>query len=171
MKLSPEMIREQRFRTRFKGFDRQEVTAFLLDLAEDMESLIEENSLLKGEIEEGKKRQREIEDMILSLRQFTEERMKMAESESSALVDKAERRASEIQEAASRKMAEAEQRAQEVLAQAMRKAKEMLRDAERARQEAERSLEEISERRKAMLEQLRTVVDSCRAWIDAHVVQ
>jgi cell division initiation protein len=170
MKLSPEMIREQRFRIRVKGFDRQEVTAFLLDIAEDMESLIEENTLLKGEIDAARKRRAEIEDLFLSIKQFTEERMNSAQAEASALIEQANRRAAEVQEAAQRKLSEAEQRARELLGQAMRKAKELIKDAERARREMEQSMEELAERRKALLDQIRSLVESCRTWIDSHVV-
>jgi DivIVA domain-containing protein len=59
MKLSPEMIREQRFKVKLSGFDKNEVVAFLMDMAEDMEMLIEENSMLKSDMETVQRRQKD----------------------------------------------------------------------------------------------------------------
>ena len=39
MQLTPEMIREQRFKVKLSGFDKDEVTNFLIDIAEDLEEL------------------------------------------------------------------------------------------------------------------------------------
>ncbi len=170
MKLSPETIREQRFRKRMRGYDPQEVLAFLLDMAEDMETLIDENSRLRDEIEAMRARQGDIENLLVSIRQFSDERIQRAESEAASIVAQAQAKAAEIQGEASRKIAEAERRAQETIAQTMRKAKEALRDAERSRQELERSIEELARRRSDMLAQVQAAVESCRAWLQSHVV-
>lgn len=171
MKLSPGMIREQRFKKRFRGYDRQEVITFLLDISDDMEALIEENTLLKGEIEAMKRRQGEIEELLFSIRQFSDDRLKKAEAEAAEIVSKAQAKAAEILQAAEKRHAETEQKAQEMLAQAMRRAKETLRDAERSRQELERSIEEIAKRRSELLAQVHAAVESCHAWLQTHMVQ
>lgn len=170
MKLSPEMIREQRFRTRLSGFDRNEVIAFLLDIAEDLEMLIEENSLLRSEMDAVKRRQKDLEDLFLSVKQFSEEKMKRADGEAQRILAEAEKKASDIQGAAGRKLAEAEHRSQEMQAQAMQKARDILREAERAKNEMEHSLDEIGNRRTALLAELRTLLESYQAWIQSHVV-
>ena len=122
MKLSPEMIREQRFRSRLSGFDKGEVIAFLMDIAEDMEMLIEENSLLKSELDTLKRRQKDMEDLFLSVKQFSEEKMKRADLDAKSILAEAEKKASDLQAAVNRKLADAEQRAQEMQSQAMQKA-------------------------------------------------
>jgi cell division initiation protein len=170
MKLSPEMIREQRFKARLSGFDKNEVIAFLLDIAEDMEMLIEENSLLKSEVETVKRRQKDMEDLFLSVKQFSEEKMKRAELDAKGLVAEAEKKFSEIQAAAGRKLAEAEQRAQELQSQAVQKAREILKEAERSRQELERGLEEIKNRRASLLAELKGILESYQAWVQGNVV-
>jgi cell division initiation protein len=170
MKLSPEMIREQRFKARLSGFDKNEVIAFLLDIAEDMEMLIEENSLLKSEVEAVKRRQKDMEDLFLSVKQFSEEKMKRAELDAKGLVADAEKKFSEIQAAAGRKLAEAEQRAQEMQSQAVQKAREILKEAERSRQELERGLEEIKNRRASLLAELKGILESYQAWVQGNVV-
>ena len=51
MRLSPADIRQQRFTERmFRGFDKDEVDRFLDQIAEDFESVIKENALLKEQI-------------------------------------------------------------------------------------------------------------------------
>lgn len=170
MKLSPEMIREQRFKARLSGFDKNEVIAFLLDIAEDMEMLIEENSLLKSEVETVKRRQKDMEDLFLSVKQFSEEKMKRAELDAKGLVADAEKKFSEIQAAAGRKLAEAEQRAQEMHSQAVQKAREILKEAERSRQELERGIEEIKNRRASLLAELKGILESYQAWVQGNVV-
>lgn len=170
MKLSPEMIREQRFKSRLSGFDKNEVIAFLMDIAEDMEMLIEENSLLKSDLDAVKRRQKDMEDLFLSVKQFSEEKMKRADIDAKSLVAEAEKKASDIQAAVGRKLAETEQRAQEMQAQAMQKAREILKEAERNKIDLEQSLEEIRNKRASLLAELRSTLESYQAWIQAHVV-
>src|SRR3972149_6825845 len=51
MRISPLDIRQQQFTVRlFRGFDTQEVDAFLDDVAEDYESVLKENALLKEQL-------------------------------------------------------------------------------------------------------------------------
>ncbi|HPI92037.1 MAG TPA: DivIVA domain-containing protein [Deltaproteobacteria bacterium] len=170
MKLSPEMIREQRFKTKLSGFDRNEVIAFLMDIAEDMEMLIEENSLLKSEIETIKSRQKDMEDLFLSVKQFSEEKMKRADLDAKGILAEAEKKAADIRAAANHKQAEAEQRAQEMQAQAMQKAREILKEAEHTKQEMELGLAEIQNKRASLLAELKAVLESYQAWIQGHVV-
>jgi cell division initiation protein len=51
MRISALDIRQQQFSKRMlRGFDPQEVQAFLEDVAEDYESLVKENTLLREQI-------------------------------------------------------------------------------------------------------------------------
>ncbi|MBW2368210.1 MAG: DivIVA domain-containing protein [Deltaproteobacteria bacterium] len=50
MKLTPLDIQQHQFRVRFRGFDIEEVDAFLEDIATDFEALQRKNSRLKEEI-------------------------------------------------------------------------------------------------------------------------
>ena len=52
MRITPMDIREQQFTVKmFRGFDVQEVDTFLEDLAEDYETLLKENQLLKEQLQ------------------------------------------------------------------------------------------------------------------------
>ncbi|MEK6529510.1 MAG: DivIVA domain-containing protein, partial [candidate division NC10 bacterium] len=61
MRITPMDIRQQQFTVRFRGFDRQEVDAFLADVAADYEQLVKENALLKEQVAALEERSRGIE--------------------------------------------------------------------------------------------------------------
>ena len=165
MKLSPEMIREQRFKVKLSGFDKNEVIAFLLDIAEDMELLIEENTMLKSEMEAVQRRQKDLEDLFLSVKQFSDEKMKRADVDARSILSTAEKKASEIQLSANQKLVEAEQKAQELYTQAALKAREILRDAERSKIEIERSLSDLKNKKDSLLNELKSVLESYQSWM------
>ncbi|MEK7385411.1 MAG: DivIVA domain-containing protein, partial [candidate division NC10 bacterium] len=51
MRISPLDIRQQQFTVKmFRGFDTHEVDAFLDDVAEDYETVLKENALLKEQL-------------------------------------------------------------------------------------------------------------------------
>jgi cell division initiation protein len=165
MKLSPEMIREQRFKVKLSGFDKNEVIAFLMDMAEDMEMLIEENSMLKSEVETVRRRQKDLEDLFLSVKQFSDEKMKRVDLDASAILADAEKKASDIQLSANQKLVEAEQKAQELHTQVTLKAREVLREAERSKAEIERGLAELKNKKTTLFTEFRAILDSYQAWI------
>jgi cell division initiation protein len=165
MKLSPEMIREQRFKVKLSGFDKNEVIAFLMDMAEDMEMLIEENSMLKSEVETVRRRQKDLEDLFLSVKQFSDEKMKRVDIDANALLANAEKKASEIQLAANQKLVEAEQRAQELHTQVTLKAREVLREAERTKIEIVQGLADLKNKKTTLFTELKSILDSYQAWI------
>ena len=165
MHVSPEMIREQRFKVRVSGFDKNEVTAFLLDIAEDMDKLIEENRQLKGEVETMKRRQKDLEDLFLSVKQFSDEKMKRADLDARVILADAEKKAAEIQRISNQKAAETEQKAHEALSQASQRAREILKEAERAKAELERGLTELIDKKETLFSELKAVLESYQGWI------
>jgi len=165
MHVSPEMIREQRFKVRVSGFDKNEVTAFLLDIAEDMDKLIEENRQLKGEVETMKRRQKDLEDLFLSVKQFSDEKMKRADLDSRVILADAEKKAAEIQRISNQKAAETEQKAHEALSQASQRAREILKEAERAKTELERGLTDLTDKKETLFSELKAVLESYQGWL------
>jgi cell division initiation protein len=49
MKVTPLDLRQQRFQTAMRGYDRGEVNAFLAEAAEDYENALRENERLRQE--------------------------------------------------------------------------------------------------------------------------
>ena len=63
MRISPHDIRQQQFTVRmFRGFDPQEVDAFLEDVAEDYETLLKEVQSLREQITVNEERHRGLAD-------------------------------------------------------------------------------------------------------------
>jgi cell division initiation protein len=97
MRITPMDIRQQQFRVRFRGFDRQEVDAFLTDVADDYEELVKENGGLRGQVaalEERVKGVQELErllkDTLTTTQRLAEELKEEAKREAKLLVREAE---------------------------------------------------------------------------------
>ena len=164
MDLSPDMIREQRFKVKLSGFDKNEVITFLMDIAEDLEELVEENRLLKSEIETVQRRQKDLEDLFLSVKQFSEEKMKQVETNAQIILADAEKKAQELESAAERKLSEAENKAQELLAQTNQKAREILRDIERNKADLEQDVAMLRDKKSSFLSDLQGMLHSYQNW-------
>ena len=69
MRLSPADIRQQQFSERMlRGFDRDEVDRFLDQIAEDYESVLKENALLKEQLAAFEERSRSTAELEKNLR-------------------------------------------------------------------------------------------------------
>ena len=106
MRISALDIRQQQFTARMRGFDRQEVEAFLDDVAEDYESVVKENALLKEQLATLEERSRNItehertlQDTLVTTHRLTEEMKQAAKRECDMLVRDAEMRADKMVEA------------------------------------------------------------------------
>ncbi|MEK7362854.1 MAG: DivIVA domain-containing protein [candidate division NC10 bacterium] len=97
MRITPMDIRQQQFTVRFRGFDRQEVDAFLADVAADYEQLVKENALLKEQLAALEERSRGVagrekllQDTLLTTQRLAEEMKDGAKREANLLVREAE---------------------------------------------------------------------------------
>ena len=69
MRLSPLDVRQQQFTVKtFRGFDPQEVDAFLEDVAEDYETVLRENALLKEQLGGHEERARNVTEAEKTLK-------------------------------------------------------------------------------------------------------
>jgi len=105
MRISALDIRQQQFTTRLRGFDRQEVEAFLEDVAEDFESVVKENTLLKEQLAALEERSRNItehertlQDTLVTTHRLTEEMKQAAKREAEIIVRDAEMRGEKVAE-------------------------------------------------------------------------
>ena len=106
MRISALDIRQQQFTVRMRGFDRHEVEAFLEDVAEDYESVVKENTLLKEQLAALEERSRNItehertlQDTLVTTHRLTEEMKQAAKREAEMIVRDAEMRGDKIAEA------------------------------------------------------------------------
>ena len=98
MRISALDIRQQQFTVRmFRGLDPQEVGVFLEDVAEDYESVVKENALLKEQLAALEERSRNItehertlQDTLVTTHRLTEEMKQAAKREADMIVRDAE---------------------------------------------------------------------------------
>jgi cell division initiation protein len=108
MRISALDIRQQQFTVRmFRGLDPQEVEAFLEDVAEDYESVVKENALLKEQLAVLEERSRNItehertlQETLVTTHRLTEEMKQAAKREAEMIVRDAELRGEKVAEAA-----------------------------------------------------------------------
>jgi cell division initiation protein len=108
MRITPHDIRQQQFTVRlFRGFDPQEVDAFLEDVAEDYESLMKESQLLKEQIAAQEERQRgvierekSLQDTLVTTQRLAEDMKTAAKREAELIAREAELRGEKLVEEA-----------------------------------------------------------------------
>lgn len=103
MKLTPQEITNQEFSTKMRGFDKDEVKDFLLQIAGAIESEILEKEELKKELENQKgtlsklrKKEELLRETLISAQKFSHDIKHSAERESDIIVKEAEIKADEI---------------------------------------------------------------------------
>jgi cell division initiation protein len=108
MRISPQDIRQQQFTVKMvRGFDPQEVDAFLEDVAEDYESVLKETALLKEQIAVLEERSRGINDLertlqdtLVTAQRLSEDIKGSAKREAQMIVQEAELRCDKMLEEA-----------------------------------------------------------------------
>ena len=103
MRITPLDIQQKQFPMKFRGFDVEEVYAFLEVIREEMEELLRENSNLKETIQRTENQNKEYKNMETNLRetlmtaqQMVEEYKVNARKEAELLLKEAEFRADEM---------------------------------------------------------------------------
>jgi cell division initiation protein len=166
MHISPEMIREQRFRVKISGgFDKEEVINFLMGVAEDMEEVMEENNLLKSELETMRGKQRDLEDIFLSAKQFADEKKRISEQEATVSLAEARNTAAAMLAEAQQKIDEADQKGSELEDEARARAREIIEASEQAKGALEKDILELKVKRMNLFAELRSVMESYQNWL------
>ena len=107
MELSSENIRKQEFKNSFKGFDKEEVLAFLEKIANDFDEIQNENDSLRKEIEtlnvqlaEYKKIEKNIQDTLIKTEESSKKSIDSAKKQINRIIQEAELKAQQILEKA-----------------------------------------------------------------------
>jgi len=104
MRITPLDVRQQQFTVRtFRGFDVQEVDGFLQDVAEDYETVLKENALLKEQLAVLEERargfadlERALQDTLVTGQRMSEELKATARREAQLIVDEAQLRSEKV---------------------------------------------------------------------------
>jgi cell division initiation protein len=103
MKLSPLLIKRQEFEKSMRGYNVDEVKAFLDKISSEMEDLINENESLDQEVEslnkkvaELQKIEKSLEDTLVKANETSVQELESAKKQSSLIIKEAEIKASQI---------------------------------------------------------------------------
>ncbi len=107
MKFSPLNIKKQEFSRTVRGYDKDEVQAFLDKLADEFEALQKENDSLKKELEEAKtkvsefrKIEKNLQDTLLKAQESSSKSIESTKKQANLMLKEAEIKASQILEKA-----------------------------------------------------------------------
>lgn len=113
MKIAPLDLRQQRFKTAFRGFEKSEVVAFLTEAADDYEQALREIDRLRQDLSrmeallaEHREREVNLRNTLLTAQRLADEIKEAAQAESKLIVREAEGRASMILEKAQTRLDE-----------------------------------------------------------------
>jgi cell division initiation protein len=100
MKVTPLDLRQQRFQTVMRGYDRSEVQTFLLEVADDYENALRENDRLRQDITrlevtltEHRGQERNLQSTLLTAQRLADEIKEHANQEAALILREAEGRA------------------------------------------------------------------------------
>jgi cell division initiation protein len=100
MRISPMDMRQQRFRSAFRGYDRTEVVAFLTEAADDYEHAMREIDRLRGDVTrveallvEHRQRENNLRDTLVMAQKVSDEMKEAAQNEAKLIVREAQGRA------------------------------------------------------------------------------
>lgn len=157
MKITPLDIQQMVFRTKLRGYDREEVNRFLEELAQTVESLNRDNALLR-------------ERLAMTEQQVSE--LKRTETTLSNTLVAAQSLADDVKRSANRD-------AELIVKEAELKASEVIRQARVELGETQRDLSQLQKQRLLMVERMRATlhtfermldVESAEAYQDSGVV-
>jgi cell division initiation protein len=143
MKVTPLDIRQKTFEKNFRGYDKDEVNAFLLSLSQEWERMLDEGKEFKIKFEGAEKeiqKLREVENSLFKT-------LKTAEDTGANVIEQA-RKAAELH------LRETQMNAEAMLNEARNKAKDSLEEAEMRSREI---LDEMEDRMKQLSQQYKTL--------------
>lgn len=146
MKITPLEIRQKTFEKNFRGYEKDEVNAFLLTLSQEWERMMDENKELRIKLESTEREISKLREVESSLYKT----LKTAEDTGANVIDQA-RKTAELH------LRESQLRAEALLSEAKTKAKDTIEEAE---SRAKDVIADMEERLKAMVENYKKLESS-----------
>lgn len=139
MRITPLEIRQKTFEKNFRGYEKEEVHAFLTTLSQEWERIVDENKELKFKFESTEREIQKLREVESSLYKT----LKTAEDTGASVIEQS-RKAAELH------LQESQLKAEQILSEAKTKAKDTIEESEmRARQ----IIADMEDRVKAMVDQ------------------
>ena len=103
MKLTPLDIQQQKFQVKFRGYDKQEVEAFLEMVSADIESLLQESNTMKVDLQkceaqlvDFRENERAIQQTIMTTQKISDDLKRNAQREAELIISEAKVAAGKI---------------------------------------------------------------------------
>lgn len=113
MNITPQEIRSREFGKKFRGYDPDEVKAFLDNLANDLEEIVLENkslkeriSLLEERLDDYKSMEDTMKQMLLTAHKTSEEKKRVSEREAESLIQDAKLKSERVLQETDKKLYE-----------------------------------------------------------------
>ncbi len=146
MKITPLEIRQKTFEKTFRGYEREEVQAFLLTLSQEWERMLDENKELRIKLESAEREVAKLREVETSLFKT----LKTAEDTGANVIDQA-RKAADLH------LKESQLKAEAILNEAKSRAQDVVEESEmRSRQ----VIEEMEERLRQLIENYKRLESS-----------
>ncbi len=156
LKITPLDIRKQEFRKAMRGFDREEVMAFLEIVADEFERLNQENAtlqesanVLESAIGEYRKMEKTLQDTLLTAQATAEEARQNAKKEAELIVKEARGEAQDI-------IKKSEQKGNEWIDEAEKKVRQIEREGADIETKLERDIMELKRYRNSLTAKLKS---------------
>lgn len=121
MRITPLDLRQQRFKTAMRGYDKTEVVAFLTEAADDYELVVREMDRLRGDVArlegllaEHRSREANLRDTLVTAQQLSAQVRDQGQKEAKMIVDEAQKRAALLIERAHGRLQSLERDIQEM---------------------------------------------------------
>ncbi|MBX9850982.1 MAG: DivIVA domain-containing protein [Cytophagaceae bacterium] len=155
MKITPIEIRQKDFQKAFRGYEKEEVDAFLLSLSQEWERIMDENKELRRKLETTERevtRLREVESSLFKT-------LKTAEDTGATMIDHANKTAElhlkEAQIKAAAMMSEAKSQARAMVEEAEMKSKEIIEEMQDEAKALQKDYSYMLDQRDNLLDELR----------------
>lgn len=139
MRITPLEIRQKTFEKNFRGYEKEEVHAFLVTLSQEWERIVDENKELKFKFESTEREIQKLREVESSLYKT----LKTAEDTGASVIEQA-RKAADLH------LQESQLKAEQLLNEAKTKAKDTIEESEMRAREI---IEDMEDRLKAMIDQ------------------
>lgn len=156
MKVTPLEIRQKTFEKVFRGYDKDEVDAFLLSLSQEWEKIIDENKTQKINLETSQKEVQKLRDVESSLFKT----LKTAEDTGANLIEQASREADLTLKETGLKsneiVSEAEAKAKDIIYNAGSKSRQILEEMMEKVKQIEKQYGELKQKKDDLLSGLKS---------------
>ena len=159
MKVTPLEIRKKSFEKEFRGYDKDEVNAYLISLSQAWEKVMDENKELTIKLQSAEKeiaKLREIENSLFKT-------LKTAEDTGANMIEQANKTAElhmkETQMKADALMSESESRARSIMEEAEDNAREILEGLHGEVKKIEESYNQLQQQRDNLLREIKNIAD------------